>query len=53
MWFRDGDLNGFCVIQGAGVEKIFWWRGKYSADDNTVGIGLLEHSLMHSINIME
>ena len=24
--------------------KTFWWRGEFSADDNTVRIGLLEHS---------
>ena len=31
---------------GGGGVKIFWWRGECSADDNTVRIGLLEHSLM-------
>ena len=31
-------------VGGAGGMQIFWWRGEYSADDNTVRIGLLEHS---------
>ena len=30
-------------INGGGGMNIFWWR-EYSADDNTVRIGLLEHS---------
>ena len=29
--------------EGGGV-MIFWWRREYSADDNTVRIGLLERT---------